>query len=159
MQLLPRFHQVCCEALTSFYEVPSANAGALEAVVLYSVTELWSLPTVATLAGIYKAVPLLSAPADSTLSRSELGAALGDLPVRFDAGGAWQDAEEATEWALSNLHRLCNSTASLVVVQVNKLIPQACSSCLRLFWHVSGVPDWICAVSRTCSSAFALKKL
>ena len=64
-----------------------ANAGALEAVVLYSATELWSLPNVATLAGIYKAVPLLSAPAVSMHTTSGLAAVLGDLPVRFDARG------------------------------------------------------------------------
>ena len=109
------------EELIHIYKEPSTNAGALEAVVLYSATELWSLPTVATLAGVYKAVPLVSTSADSTLSSSEVAAVLGDLPVRFDARGAWQDAEQATEWALSNIHRLCNSTASLVVVQVTYL--------------------------------------
>ena len=98
-------------------------AGAVEAVVLYSASELWSLPSVATLAGIYKAVPMASAPAHSQQNgseqnSSELAALLRTLPVKFDARGAWQDAVEATEWALSNLHRLCNSTASLVVLQV-----------------------------------------
>ena len=89
--------------------------------MLYSASELWSLSSVATLAGIYKAVPLLSVPSRPDQSSTELAAVLGTLPVRFDARGAWQDAEEATEWALSNLHRLCNSTASLVVLQVTGL--------------------------------------
>ena len=103
-------------------------AGAVEAVVLYSASELWSLPSVATLAGIYKAVPMASAPADLQQNSSELAALLRALPVKFDARGAWQDAVDATEWALSNLHRLCNSTANLVVLQV-------------MDWTQIGIPD------------------
>ena len=116
----------------------SANAGALEAVVLYSASELWALPSVATLAGIYKAIPLVSGPADHDQSSSGLAIALGSLPVRFDARGAWQSAEEATEWALSNIHRLCNSTASLVVLQVrNSVWLSTCCSALWGWGHIS----------------------
>ena len=93
-----------------------AHAGASRAKVLYSPSELWSLPNVVTLAGIYRAIPL-----PSVLSEHDSGLAgvLQELPVAFDAYGMWQDAEQATQWALDNLHGLCNSTASLVVLQVD----------------------------------------
>ena len=92
-----------------------AYAGAACAKVLYSPSELWSLPNVVTLAGIYRAVPL-----PSVLSENDSGLAeiLQELPVAFDAHGMWQDAEQATQWALDSIHGLCNSTASLVVLQV-----------------------------------------
>ena len=90
----------------------------MQAVALYSASELWSLPSVAILVSIYKAFPMALVPSDSHQNSSELAALLRTLPVKFDARGAWQDAVEATEWALSNLHRLCNSTANLVVLQV-----------------------------------------
>ena len=100
------------------HAVSRAHAGAARAKVLYSPSELWSLPNVVTLAGIYQAIPLPSVLSAQSQSDSGLAEISQDLPVAFDAHGMWQDAEEATQWAVDTLHGLCNSTASLVVLQV-----------------------------------------
>ena len=118
---------VCCYTLFTGDLQPQtcfcpAYAGAARAKVLYSPLELWSLPNVVTLAGIYRAIPL-----PSVLSENDSGLAeiLQELPVAFDAHGLWQDAEQATQWALDSIHGLCNSTASLVVLQV-KVCSESC---------------------------------
>ena len=113
----------CSEGACNFrYASCSAYAGAARAKVLYSPSELWSLPNVVTLAGIYQAIPL---PSVLSESNSGLAETLQELPVAFDAHGMWQDAEQATRWALDSVHGLCNSTASLVVLQV-KVCSESC---------------------------------
>ena len=82
-----------------------------------------------TLAGIYRAIPL-----SSVLSENDSGLAeiLQELPVAFDAHGLWQDAEQATQWALDSIHGLCNSTASLVVLQV-KVCSESCPAVIIFY--------------------------
>ena len=105
-----------------------AYAGAARAKVLYSPSELWSLPNVVTLAGIRRAIPLPSVLSDGESGLAEI---LQELPVAFDAHGMWQDAEQATQWALDNIHGLCNSTASLVVLQV-KVCSESCPAVINI---------------------------
>ena len=51
--------------------------------------------------------------------------------MAFDAHGMWQDAEQATQWALHNIHGFCNSTASLVVLQV-KFWSESCPAVITV---------------------------
>ena len=101
----------------------------MKAAVLYTASELWTLPNVATLAGIHRALPLPVMTSQAGVARLGELAVPGDLPVAFDARGVWQDAREATQWAVASLHPLCNSTASLVVLQVTPY-PVRCSCSL-----------------------------
>ena len=111
MQLLPYFQGLskgeCC------------YAGAVLSRVLYSPNEPWSFANVATLAGIHQGVPVplnssVTIPATPLYGFS----VFQDLPVAFDVHSQWADAPTATAWGISNLHLLCNETASLVVLQV-----------------------------------------
>ncbi len=95
------------------------HAGALQSRVLYSPDEPWSFPNIVTLAGIHQSVPV---PLNTSLigqNTTLLGfSVFEDLPVVLNAHLQWRDAPSATDWALTNLHPLCNETGSLVVLQV-----------------------------------------
>ncbi len=75
----------------------------------------------ATLAGIHLSIPVPTNSSTSAPATSSQGFALfEDLPMAFDARGQWDDAPNATAWAVANLHPMCNETESLVVLQVNR---------------------------------------
>lgn len=87
--------------------------------VLYSPNEPWSFANVATLAGIHQGVPVpLNSSVTSPATPLYGFSVFQDLPVAFDVHSQWADAPTATAWGISNLHPLCNETASLVVLQV-----------------------------------------
>ena len=90
-------------------------AGALLSRILYSPDESWALPTVVTLAGVHRAVPVLAGGGNA--SDNAQFASFGALPVAFDARGRWPDAAAATAWAMASLHPLCNETDSLIILQ------------------------------------------
>ena len=124
--------------LNTCSQPPSRGAGAAQAIVLYAPEEGWALPTVVTLAGVHKAVPVpvtATARAADTLHSSALSA----LPLAFDARGRWADAENATAWAWSNLYPACQETASLIVLQA-RLHPHARADVAQLYLaYASGI--------------------
>ena len=76
----------------------AAKSGAAAGAVLYNVSDLRALPTVLTLCGVHRAVPV------RTLSEA---AALG-LPVVFDARERWATSLEATQFAIRELLPRCS---------------------------------------------------
>ena len=76
----------------------AAKSGAAVAAVLYNISDWHALPTVLTLCGVHRAVPV-QAPADA--------AALG-LPVVFDARERWHTSLEATQFAVDQLLPHCS---------------------------------------------------
>ena len=91
----------------------------MQGQILYSYTEKWSLPNVISLAGIYQAIPVPDVPTSVSGDWQLMSTALSTLPVVFSARGKWENAVNATEWALSNIYPQCNSTDTLVVLQVS----------------------------------------
>ncbi|BDA45333.1 hypothetical protein COCOBI_07-1200 [Coccomyxa sp. Obi] len=98
--------------------VTARGRDAVLSRVLYSPDEPWSIANVATLAGIHLSVPV---PTNSSTVASVISpqgfSLFEDLPVAFDTRGQWEDAPNATAWAIANLYPMCNETESLVVLQ------------------------------------------
>ena len=107
----------------------SSHAGAVQGQILYSYTEKWSLPNVISLAGIYQAIPVPDVPTSMSGDWQLNSTSLSTLPVMFSARGKWENAVNATEWALSNIYSQCNSTDTLVVLQVSPVLTGLLAPC------------------------------
>jgi hypothetical protein len=82
----------------------AVQSGAAVGAVLYNVSDWHSIPTVVTLCGIHRALPLASAE-----QASEFG-----LPVLFDSRGKWASSLAAFQFAVNSL--LPNCSKKLIVM-------------------------------------------
>lgn len=90
----------------------AVSTGAAQAAVLYNHSEWFAIPTVATLCGVHRALPI---------NGDAAAAAAMNLTVVFDARGQWKDVEEATDYTISELMPQ-TSTRSIVLQAPNFLL-------------------------------------
>ena len=79
----------CLELLETAVQLKAATGA-----VLFNISEQHSISTVVTLCGVHRALPLTDRDAAERLK----------LPVVFDTRQKWENAMEATEFAITNLY-------------------------------------------------------